>query len=1053
VIDLIDYTAPCDPPHICGRRVRHPSFCYRRGRRGGRRKQWQNIEHCDGLLPCLEESGNSNSQDFFQIPAITSQHRTRDRDNVLNVRKSNLRQLPHRDPLKCSVKLWNAHSVCNKTTSISDFVIDHDVDILCITETWLSTNDTVIIGELTPTGYSFLNHPRCTSRHGGIGILFKTSLKLTVKPIDFIAKTFEYMCITNGSNSITYAVIYRPPPSTENGLKTCDFLTEINSFLVEINLLPMNIVVLGDFNLHLDTPNKPEVTNFINTLTSINMQQHVINPTHKYGHVLDLVITRAGDLGLTSNHLVSRILESDHYVVSFDLNQTKPNHQRTTSSVRNFSDIDIAVFQEELTLILDEAVTPTDTDVNTAMENFNNAIVSVLDKHAPTRTKTRTIRPKHRWYNENIHEARRLRRQLERALRKHETEINRQRYLSQHQRVIELVHKAKKEFYSSELQFADTKHMFQITNTLLNRNEKFLPPCVSADHLANQFAHYFENKIIQIRHNLDNITNVPNLNIPSNFIHEHDVNALTNFKPVDEDEIRKIISHLSNKSCSLDAMPAWMVKMCIDVIVPKLTLIVNLSLSTGIFPDILKQAIITPILKKPSLDSNQLKNYRPVSNIPMWSKVIEKAIASRLNDHLSSNNLNETFQSAYRSMHSTETALLKVKNDILCALDQRRAVFVVLLDLSAAFDTVEYTILLNRLSTTFCINDTALQWFSSYLHGRRNRVKITGSYSLEHKMTFGLPQGSVIGPMGFSIYTYPLGKLISRHGVRYHMYADDTQLYVDFDPHKHGEKENALDKLTSCISDILLWMCNNKLKINADKTEFFIAASKRNLSQLQDISLTVGNSTIQPTSTIRNLGVVFDSEMSMSPQVTSICRSTNFHLRNIARIRKYIDQDTCHNVVRSLVTSRLDYCNSLLYGVTKENLKRLTSIQYRAAKLILTVNCRRAHGSPLLVQLHWLPIEQRILFKTLLYVFKCMHESAPPYLANLFELYKTARRGLRSSSDTTRLHVPISRLACGKHSFSHSAAPLWNNLPINIRESPSIVTFKCNLKTHLFPKE
>ena len=246
-------------------------------------------------------------------------------------------------------------------------------------------------------------------------------------------------------------------------------------------------------------------------------------------------------------------------------------------------------------------------------------------------------------------------------------------------------------------------------------------------------------------------------------------------------------------------------------------------------------------------------------------------------------------------------------------------------------------------------------------------------------------------------------------------------------------------------------MRRNKLKLNADKTEFFVAASKNNLSHVQDVSLIIGNSTVTPSTNIRNLGVMFDPVMSMSSQVNSICSSTNYHLRNIARIRKNIDHDTCHHVVRCLVTSRLDYCNSLLYGITKAHLKRLTGIQYRAAKLVLAVNCWRAHGSPLLAQLHWLPIEKRIQFKTLLYVFKCLNGIAPPYLSDMFHLHQSNRQGLRSSTDRTRLTTHKSRLSYGKHAFSHSAAELWNSLPIIVRDSSCVVTFKSKLKTYLFP--
>ena len=191
-------------------------------------------------------------------------------------------------------------------------------------------------------------------------------------------------------------------------------------------------------------------------------------------------------------------------------------------------------------------------------------------------------------------------------------------------------------------------------------------------------------------------------------------------------DISKPFTLLSANGAAIPYIGCFETDMCAvnQVIEARVALVIREEHSTlsssgrgNVFPDVLKQAVITPILKKPSLDTNQLKNYRPVSNIPMWSKVIEKAVASRLNDHLVDNHLNETFQSAYRTLHSTETALLKVKNYIMCALDQRRAVFVVVLDLSAAFDTVDYHIFLKRLSDTFCIKDTALHWFSSYLQG------------------------------------------------------------------------------------------------------------------------------------------------------------------------------------------------------------------------------------------------------------------------------------------------------------------------------------------------
>ena len=393
---------------------------------------------------------------------------------------------------------------------------------------------------------------------------------------------------------------------------------------------------------------------------------------------------------------------------------------------------------------------------------------------------------------------------------------------------------------------------------------------------------------------------------------------LSEFRPVTEAEVSRIICNLPNKCCSLDVMPTWLLKQCLPYVLKPLTAIINLSLKSGEFPKALKMAIVSPIIKKATLDQNELKNYRPVSNIKCFSKVMEKCVMSQLYDHMSSNELLDPYQSAYKPMHGTETALLKVKNDILCSLDNGKAVFLVLLDLSAAFDTIDYRILEDRL-TALGVDGMANRWIMSYLQDRSSQVSISGEQSSKHTLKFGLPQGSVVGPGMFSYYTYVLGKIILRHNLKYHRYADDIQIYIEFDPKIPGDAVCALHKVQSCAKDIKLWMNPNKLKLNEDKTEFFIAASKHNMKFLENVSLDVCGSTIYPSSSVRNLGVHFDSQMTMSEHVSSLTRSLNFHLRNIGRIRRYLDEDTCNHVTRSLILSRLDYSNSLLYGITSKD--------------------------------------------------------------------------------------------------------------------------------------
>ena len=241
---------------------------------------------------------------------------------------------------------------------------------------------------------------------------------------------------------------------------------------------------------------------------------------------------------------------------------------------------------------------------------------------------------------------------------------------------------------------------------------------------------------------------------------------------------------------------------CLPYLLPAITDIVNASLRTGSFPTAFKTAIVRPVLKKNNLDSNDLENYRPVSNLPFISKLLEKTVLQQLNNHLSNNNLHP-FQSAYRSNHSTETVLLHTVNDSLLASDSGKVSLLTLLDLSAAFDAIDHTILLTSLEYTFGIHGTALAWFKSYLYDRFQKVFVNNMHSDPVKLSCGVPQGSVLGPVLFTLYTNPLASIINRRNLNHHFYVDDTQLFNSALP----ENIHTLLKTTSdCYLDIKNWM-------------------------------------------------------------------------------------------------------------------------------------------------------------------------------------------------------------------------------------------------------
>ena len=291
--------------------------------------------------------------------------------------------------------------------------------------------------------------------------------------------------------------------------------------------------------------------------------------------------------------------------------------------------------------------------------------------------------------------------------------------------------------------------------------------------------------------------------------------------------------------------------------------IINTSLRDGIVPESFKRALVKPLLQKPGLELLE-KNYRPVSNLSYISKLAECVMAAQLVTHIERHGMMEAHQSAYHSSHSTETALLKVKTNIIQALDNQEVACLILLDLSAVFDSIEHDILLNRLKSRFAVTGVALKWLGSYLKDRSQVVEIGvplsgGSRSEFAKIRSSIPQGPVLGLILFTIYTVPIGDICRKHQVAFHLYADDTQIYVSFRPSIPSSKHECIANIEKCIEEIGMWMTQNLLKLNNDKMEFILMSTQQQLSKLDNISLHIGSDTIKPTDHVRNLGFIMDS--------------------------------------------------------------------------------------------------------------------------------------------------------------------------------------------------
>ncbi len=558
------------------------------------------------------------------------------------------------------------------------------------------------------------------------------------------------------------------------------------------------------------------------------------------------------------------------------------------------------------------------------------------------------------------------------------------------------------------------------------------PPPPSSTLTADDYATFFTNKTKTISDQF--LT--PQTN--NNFITTN-TQSLTSFSPLSETEVSKLILSNHPTTCPLDPIPTHLLQAISSSVIPALTHIINTSLHTGTFPTAFKQARVSPLLKKPALNPALLENYRPVSLLPFIAKSLERVVFNQLSLFLAQNNILDNNQSGFRSGHSTETALLSVTEALRLARAASKSSVLILLDLSAAFDIVNHQILMSILRK-MGISGTALLWFESYLSDRSFRVSWRGEVSKSQLLVTGVPQGSVLGPLLFSIYMSSLGSVIQKHGFSYHCYADDTQLYFSFQP----DDPTVTDRIAACLSDISSWMMDHHLQLNLAKTELLVFSANPSLHH--NFSIQLGSSTITPSRTVRNLGVVIDDQLSFTDILLQRPGPADLPYTTLGRLGPSC-QSKLHNSLSKLLFSP-DWTIVMLSWRVFPHVLSSLCIQNAAARVVFN-EPKKAHVTPLFIRLHWLPIAARIKFKVLMFAYKTTTGTAPIYLNSLVQTYAPSR-SLRSASER-RLVVPSQRGTKSlSWTFSWTVSSWWNDLPISIRTAESLAIFKKHLKTHLF---
>ena len=942
----------------------------------------------------------------------------------------------------------NVRSVRTSMNQLLEVLHRENLDIVVVTETWLKNNaecnSWLDAQGLHDLGYKHDNIPRKgKKRGGGLLLIYKSSFKLTSSKDTGIPHCENRLWSLSTSKYNLFVLgIYHPPQSSKDQVPDSIFSDTLTDKLSLLLPETTNLIILGDFNIHVNDVSDDTAITFIDAMESIGLYQHVQSATHIAGNTLDLIFSEPDTLPVKS--CLTGDLLSDHRLVICEINLKKTPVKKSMIKTRKIKVDKIPSFVNNLQVqkVLEA------TSLHEAVSSYESMVTDSLDINFPLITKQVSLRKKLPWFTSELKTFRQKVRNRERVWIKYQQSHQWTAYKAMRNQYRNKLNYHKKQFLSGAIKemHGDTKKLYQLINNLTsNVSENPMPDCADDAKQAEDFADFFLNKILTIRSLFNNTP-------AASFENQTEVPLLRCFAPLTQSEVRSLIMDMKTKSCELDPLPTHLLKdkRVLHALLPAITKIVNLSLTNGEFDQSWKCAIVRPLLKKPGLDLIH-KNYRPVSNLQFVSKLVERAVLHQFNEHCLKYKLIPDYQSAYREGYSCETVVLKLMNDILWAMEKQKILVCVMLDLSAAFDTVDHSLLLSVLEKRFSITDKALCWYESYLRPRSFKVSVNNVCSSEKNLTFSVPQGSASGANLFVGYCESLVNCIP-NDVQLQGFADDHFTHSTFKANSRCEEDKVIETLERTFLNIKCWMSEMRLKLNSDKTEFIMFGNQVQLNKTNTDSFHADSDTIKRSDCVRVLGSLIDKNAKMSDHVNTKCKIALYNYRRIRSIRKYLTKEACESLLLGLVMSHLDYNNAILIGISDYLINKFQRVQNMCAKLVL-LRTRFDSATAALKELHWLNIKNRLKYKLLCIMHKCTYGQAPGYLKDLLVRSGNSARKLRShvEHDDVIYVVPFAKLKTfAERSFSIQGPKEWNNISKDLRLTIKHDIFKKNLKTWLF---
>lgn len=942
----------------------------------------------------------------------------------------------------------NICSLRNKVDEVFNILSGYNLHVLALTETHL--NPDINSDVLKIEGYNIFRLDR-GRKGGGVAIYCQDHIPVKIRT-DLGYEGVEFLWLQVQLPHLRPMLIgccYRPPNATavylDNICKIMDKVCDSNS----------EVFVLGDFNIDWNMNDCPMKARLHTLADACNLSQVVKKPTRifrradgiKSSTCIDLIFTNVAEL--CSKAISLPMGCSDHNLIAVGRKTKIPKRGQKIVLKRSFKHFNENNFCDEVRQV-DWSQVLQEDDPNLALGVFDHLLFPIVNKYAPVKKLTvRNVRSP--WIDQDlkVHMMERDRAKAEAIKSGGEQEWNKYRKLRNF--VTMLNKKKKRMYYHKKISSirTDSKATWNILNQLMGKSGRSTPSYLEVEgqfmtkpeDIANYLSYFFSDKIQKLKNGMEVCNSGQELS-SSLIMNKIMKNKSCTFH-FDEVQISTVEQHIrtsKNKQAGIDNLDARLLKPVANALAPPICHIINLSFEKSICPADWKIAKIIP-LPKNNRDTFSGKNSRPISILPLLSKIMERIAYEQIQHYFCTNDLITPHQHAYRKGHSTATALTDMTDEWLRKMDSGKIIGSVLLDFSAAFDILDHMLLVNKLHC-YGFDRRSVAWISSYLTNRKYCVYFNGSFSVMREMNCGVPQGSCLGPLLFSIFTNDLPLMLKQTSIG--MYADDSTLYV---------AASTANELENILNDDLLrvkkWVDSNKLVLNIEKTKCIVLCSKWGGRLDPKLNVKIDDKEIEQVTEVKLLGVLIDSRMTWTSHINEMVKKMGRGMAAIKYCRKYLPGYLVKQLMQAIVLSQMDYCSVVWSNTSENNLNKLQVVLNKAARIVL--NCSyRTRVSEMLNTLNWLSVKDRLYYTLLCFVRSVIMKKCPATLFNFFVFSSSTHTYSTRHSVEERFLLPAYKTGAGQRTLHYRGMLAWNSLPNFLIKENIDKSFKTKLKLFLF---